>query len=472
MDHIHPESLSHKKVKWQLTPLDQQTESASVVSGQNGFHYWSLWTVLDALGLVIVLLAQGSILNYYIILFNDGDAGWYFLFFVDFIIMITFMFSIAFAWRFYQRKRLEKGRGYLASSTEDDKSKRVGKGFFSWAFPKPMGMLPLIYLCWIAYALILMFKMFLLILMEIPEQMVLRGTRNGAEILALTFAAAVFVFILWSEAHRNLEDEKQRQITKACMDDLISHTLFEIFDSVIFLDLILPENAAEVAFDREHISYALKLTILVIAALNFLIPSLGLYRLSRIDFGEKLNKMKIINEITGIPSTHGLNISMVYHSLRLFAINIPYLVIRVHMSVYIGKDMSIFMLKNVLGIWISLRTLIPEMKEWFHVRRIRHDYLKQVSRAANGHSAIKVDASDHEQEWEMPQLFNTKGGNEKLQPSNPVTVQESVMRSPLLTDESMDLPHELPEIGENTSLADVHSDVVEEHFRNELSKRF
>lgn len=166
------------------------------------------------------------------------------------------------------------------------------------------------------------------------------------------------MFLLWVEAHRNLEDEQQRQLSKTCIDDLISHTVFEIFDSVIFLDIIIPENQDELDSDRMNFSYAFRMMVMALATLNFLMPSLGLYRLSRTHFGEKYAKLRVVNENTGLPTTRGLDISIIHHMLRLFAINVPYLAIRIHTAKYIGKDMSIFILKNILGIWVALRYVL------------------------------------------------------------------------------------------------------------------
>lgn len=36
-------------------------------------------------------------------------------------------------------------------------------------------------------------------------------------------------------AHRNSENEYHRKLTKSWVDDMISHTVFEIFDSIMFL---------------------------------------------------------------------------------------------------------------------------------------------------------------------------------------------------------------------------------------------
>lgn len=273
----------------------------------------------------------------------------------------------------------------------------------------------------------------------------------SSEVIALILAGASIVFLLWVEAHRNLEDEYQKKLSKTCIDDLISHTVFEIFDAVVFLDLIIPEDQAELEADKINISYGLKMTILSLGALNFLMPTLGLYRLSRTHFGEKYAKIRVINERTGLPSTRGLDITIIYHLLRLFAVNIPYLVIRIHMASFIGKDLSVFILKNILGIWVALRSLIPEIKEWIHIRKLKK---KAISDRANSklRPSIKVDTFDPSKGWEMPALFENKGrGND---------AQESFVQTP---------PDQARHSEEITLSTDV-TDNIEEDFRNELNR--
>jgi hypothetical protein len=234
--------------------------------------------------------------------------------------------------------------------------------------------------------------------------------KDSKEFLLITLAASVAVFLFWVEAHWNLGDSKQRQLSKAAVDDLIGHTIFEIFDSLTFLDLITADDKAEMIRDHQNISFHLEMTILFFASVNFLLPTLGLYRLSRTHFGEKTNGMiKVINETTGKPSTRGLGISILYHLLRLFAVNVPFLVIRIIVSQDPEKELSIFAVKNALGIWVSLRNLIPEIKQWLRIRNY-----KKIARS-RGHDQlrVKLDAAtfDPTKGWELPTLYHNDTEN-------------------------------------------------------------
>lgn len=387
---------------------------------------WSgFWTLINSLALMAALLLQGSLLNYYLIYFNQGRAEWYFLFFTDFVILVVFMFSITFAWRFYQRQRknitLTNTSGSNANGFLDVKTAittdhiRFGSGIFRFSFPKPMGMLPLIYICWIFYATNLIVKMYIMYCMGIPDSMVRENFYAPKEVILITLAVSAAVFLFWIEAHWNLGDERQRHLSKPSVDDLISHTAFELFDSLTFLDLVTPDDMNELKHDTLYISHAMRIVVLSFASINFILPTLGLYRLSRTHFGEKTYGMiRIVNETTGKPSTRGLGVSITYHLLRLLAINIPYMVIRIFLSHDSRKEMSIFIVKNVLGILVAIRNLIPEVKQWLRITKVK----AKVRSEMNGEDGdddrirIKIDPSGRfdpmSQAWELPTIFEAK----------------------------------------------------------------
>jgi hypothetical protein len=106
---------SSDKVAWRLTqkklidrpdPLcDNTGTGTSVSSGANNCN--AIRTIALSLCLFAILIVQGAIINYWLIYFNAGRSEWYFLFFADFVILVTFGFSITFAWRYYERVRRE-----------------------------------------------------------------------------------------------------------------------------------------------------------------------------------------------------------------------------------------------------------------------------------------------------------------------------------------------------------------------------
>ena len=143
---------------------------------------------------------------------------------------------------------------------------------------------------------------------KISDEMVINGFKDGKEFLLITLAASVAILLFWVDSHWFLGDAKQRRLSKATVDDLVGHTTSEIFDSLIFLDLITPGDRSEMERDYRNISFPLQMAILFYASVNFMFwYTLGLYRLSRSHFGEKTNGMiKVISESTGQPSTSKL----------------------------------------------------------------------------------------------------------------------------------------------------------------------
>lgn len=338
------------------------------------------------------------------------------------------MFSLTFAWRYYHRKRRsglrigsavsgsrhggehseELGQEHIDTSTAvGPDTPRVGHGIFKFSFPKPMGLLPLIYICWVVYSSNMLIKLSLLYSTSTPDKMVLAGVKDSKEYILICLSASVAVFLFWVESHWTLGDRRQQRLSKPTVDDLVCHTALEFFDSLTFLDLVTPDDTKELERDRRMISSTMKSVVVGLACVNFVLPTLGLYRLSRTHFGEKANGMiRVIDEHTGKPTTRGLGISILYHALRLIAVNIPYLVIRIIISQDPEKELSVFVVKNALGIWISLRNLIPEVKQWLRVRKA-----KQQARMRGSELRVRIDPAagtfdPSKGGWELPVIWN------------------------------------------------------------------
>lgn len=63
----------------------------------------TLMTVVDVLVLLVVLVFQGSTLDFYLIQHNQGSVAWYFWFLADFLVLITVMCAVFFARRHHRR---------------------------------------------------------------------------------------------------------------------------------------------------------------------------------------------------------------------------------------------------------------------------------------------------------------------------------------------------------------------------------
>lgn len=394
---------------WELAQLYQRQVDAKCET-QFDTQWKKGQGIIMILLLMLVLLVQGGFINYWIIFFNEGRSEWYFLFFADLVVVVTFVFSLSFAWRYYDRMRIEHAINPEIQHKivhnihrHDANGNRKPIRVLAFDFPQQMGMLPLIYVGWILYATILVAKIFIIFMLSIPQQMVKSGFRTPKEDLLLAYAASTLVFFFWVSAHWLMADDDHQQSSKGLVDDLVENTMFEIFDSLTFLDLITPDDEDEINVDDRLIGIEFRYTILVFAVVNFFIPVLGLFRLSRTRFGERISGVQqLYDELNGKLTTRGMIIAMIYHSCRLALVNVPFFVIRLFLSQNPKKEYSIFIVKNILGIIIAFRNLISEFKQWYKIHQFKQEV--RLGRIRPDPYPSKRDQQTNA--WQLPAMFD------------------------------------------------------------------
>jgi hypothetical protein len=163
--------------------------------------------------------------------------------------------------------------------------------------------------------------------------------------LEASYALTSVIFILFMEAHRNSEDEQHFEQTSSWTDSLMQHTALEIFDSVILLDLVMPDFRSG-AIDSRYMEVTL-----LLAVVNFFMPTISLIHLSQLasSIGGSCSSLNL----TGMSQTIFL------HAFRLVCVNIAYLIIRVKTSSS-SQITGIFVIKNLLGILMGCRSLFKE----------------------------------------------------------------------------------------------------------------
>lgn len=164
----------------------------------------------------------------------------------------------------------------------------------------------------------------------------------GPQLLKVIIASAAVVFLLLVETHNNAEPHSDHQ---AYIHYLITSTVFEIFDSVTFLGILFPTQSKII------LTYPLENAVLILSCINFLLPTMTLYKLSLSEFGQ---------------NPRSLGLQLLYKGLHLGLVNIPYFVIRVYLWSLYDHDVTLFLLKNILAVVITLRTLVPDVKFWWH----------------------------------------------------------------------------------------------------------
>jgi hypothetical protein len=135
-----------------------------------------IYRVIDSIILTIVLSLQNCTISYYLIEYNEGQSGWYFFFFADFLLVFLFIIGAIFASRYYRKLRLLKCRRVRSSSLDQNKTElndekennhKSKHSILNISFAKQLGTLPLLWICWLSYVLLIVIKIFILYLQDI-----------------------------------------------------------------------------------------------------------------------------------------------------------------------------------------------------------------------------------------------------------------------------------------------------------------
>lgn len=120
-------------------------------------------------------------------------------------------------------------------------------------------------------------------------------------------------------------------------------------------------NYHQIKHDVRNMNPWLEYTIIILASANFLIPTISLYHLSKLSAckGKECQKLDLQGKLRHI----------FIHFLRLVSVNCAYLVIRVYVSQRYDKALTIFIIKNVLCIIMSFRSLFIEINEYRSVKK-------------------------------------------------------------------------------------------------------
>ena len=202
------------------------------------------------------------------------------------------------------------------------------------------GSLPLVYVVWFVYSSLLTAKVVLLFKLDVAQSLD-ANSAFGPQLLKVIIASAAVVFLLLVETHNNAEPHSDEQ---SYIYYLITSTVFEIFDSVTFLGILFPMQTKII------LTYPLENSILVLSCVNFILPTMTLYKLSLSEFGCRQKP---------------LGLQLLYKGLHLCLVNIPYFVIRVYLWTLYDHDVTLFLLKNILAVIITARTVIPETRQWW-----------------------------------------------------------------------------------------------------------
>lgn len=198
-----------------------------------------------------------------------------------------------------------------------------------------MGVLPLCYITWICYAILLVTKICFIYKSEIINMLNPKDS-FGPQLLKFSVSASTVVFILLVSAHHDAEKNSQRALA---IKSMCTNTAFELLDSVALLSLlVIKESHLIFTYEFENI-------VISFAVMNYFLPTIALYQFALTDYGQVIRP---------------LDLNGVYHLCHMVLVNIPYLVIRIYLWSGYGSDISLFIMKNVISILWHLKDIIPD----------------------------------------------------------------------------------------------------------------
>lgn len=278
----------------------------------------------DGFFLTVILIAQETIINYYIIMRYKESVFPYFFFALDFLCVCTFVGTLFVA--FNNLKNI------LRQESVDGFNLHAGRVNLM------LGDNPLIFLSWLFYSLIFVVKIILIF----NDDSFIHGLsvtdHFGPQLLKVALCSSSFLFLLLVEGHnwRKRGTPRYSYITSVC-----AKTGIEIFDSVSMLAILMESTS--------DLSPTVKDLILALSSLNFLLPTIKLYQLSYNDFSK---------------NNYSFPITVIYMSLHMLLIDVPFLVVRLYLWLVYHENASMFLMKNALSIVLGLRGMFPDLIEF------------------------------------------------------------------------------------------------------------
>ncbi|KAK3089493.1 hypothetical protein FSP39_004031 [Pinctada imbricata] len=139
---------------------------------------------------------------------------------------------------------------------------------------------------------------------------------------ALALAGVLFLLLLSS-----LHDAKPGTERKRYIEELTGTVIFDILDGVDSMEILFIKE------DRDDFPPGLEDTIIAIACINFILPTIPLLTLNRTKYGLAKMSQKLV---------------MIHKICLAFAVNLPLLITRMILWHGLNHGVSIFSLKNII----------------------------------------------------------------------------------------------------------------------------
>lgn len=262
---------------------------------------------------IVLLILQMAIIDVYLVTYINSK--WLAFIAGDIIVVLLFITALVLSY-FYLREQRESSisAGVVRASK-----------------------LPFSYIAWGVYALVFVGKVlvcFTFFAFKLHER-----DFWGPNILKMMLALSAPLFLLFLLSHYSTSKESER---KKFIDHITSSVTFDIFDTVDILDILFVEQS------RIILSFSMEKAILATGLVNLFLPLIPLMVLSRTQFGEYRLREHIVD---------------VYKILLMLVVNIPYIVIRLLLWNVYNRNISIFLMKNLLAIFVTIYDIYQRKQE-------------------------------------------------------------------------------------------------------------
>lgn len=273
-----------------------------------------------------VLITQLGVLDYYVIRFVDDDelgSLWWILL-TDLVIIIAWVetlghwvFSklyrrIAAAWRRYRRQDTVDG----VEGIQGNEAIRLRTAFLAWFLYAAAGLAPRI---------VVIFRD-----NENVVNLTISGDKSAANTIKIVIASTAILFLTLNNAHRNAKPFSRRRFF---LERISAGVTWDILDSVELLDTLF-------RLEQYQLPVNMRNAIVVFVCINVIVPTVAL-----LEMREKW--------VEGSVGRRRLNFKVLYILANLLFVDVAYLVIRIILWHQHNLDISEFVVKNIICIYLN-----------------------------------------------------------------------------------------------------------------------
>ena len=306
---------------------------------------------------LLIFILQSLSLDYFLV--TNQDLSWAIWAFPDVVVIVLFILTFAFGYRYFSNEKYYLGERNKSRTT----ILHTWFGVISWA----------IYSSILATKVIFIFKEFAWKLDE--------DSFFDPNTLKTSIALAGLVFLLLMTTLHNAKPGTKR---RRYIEELTGTVMFDILDGIDSMEILfLPEA-------RKDFLPGIENTIIAIACLNLVLPTVPLVTLAKTNYGEEKLSQKMI----------------IAHKVSLaFLVNLPLLITRMIVWHGMNHGISIFTLKNIIVICVVLY----DLHETFEREGDEHDGIHPVTTGngkANGSGQNQDSVDIGEQNYALEDRFN------------------------------------------------------------------